>query len=453
MSAMLVRGAAGILTGELGEAERAIGDIRIRDGRIAAIGTLAPVPGEDVLDATDCVVLPGLVSTHHHLFQSVLKGVRGGLDLGLEPWLRVVPYSHWHRLDEDAMEVAATLGLAELLLSGTTTVADHHYLFADSYGFDPAALIFAVAERLGMRLVLCRGGATRGRSFDIPGTVPMPIERLDHFLARVQALAARFHDPAPDSMRRVVMAPTTPPRSLGAGEMREVATAARDMGLMLHGHLSESAGCVEFVEQTYGMRPVQFLAEHGWLGRDLWLAHLVHVDASELRLLAETGTGMAHCPQSNGRLGSGIAPADALAALGGRVSLGVDGAASNESCDMVNEMHAAWLLHRAAKGPAALRAEDVVRWATAGGADVLGLHAVGRIAPGMAADLAVFDLSHPRYGGLHDRLLGPVISGGGARPRHVLVGGRPVVRDFVIPFLDLQSLAARASGVVRRMAA
>jgi cytosine/adenosine deaminase-related metal-dependent hydrolase len=170
-----------------------------------------------------------------------------------------------------------------------------------------------------------------------------------------------------------------------------------------------------------------------------------------MKLLAETGTGMAHCPQSNCRLGSGVAPADMFERLGGRVSLAVDGAASNEACDMVSEMHCAWMTHRAVKGAEAVRCEDVLRWATAGGADILGLPAVGTIAPGQAADLAVFDLTHPRYAGLHDPLIGPVASGGGADLRYVLIGGRLVVEKGAIPGLDLPALAARAATVVQRL--
>ena len=453
MTDLLVRGAAGILTGGRGADARASGDIRIRGGCIAAIGALTPEPGEAILDASGCVVLPGLISTHHHLFQSVLKAVPAGIDLALEGWLRTVAYRYWHRIDQQALVVAATIGMAELLLSGCTTVADHHFLFSDSYDFDPADILFATARRLGLRLVLCRGGATRGRTFDIPGTVAMPTEPLDVMLGRVERLAARWHDPSPDAKTRIVLAPTTPSRSLDEGELREVAQAARAMRLMLHGHLAETANCRRFIEDSFGAKPVPWLAKHGWLGADVWLAHLVHVDDEEVALLAQTGTGMAHCPQSNCRLGSGIAPADALDRLGGRVSLGVDGAASNESADMVSEMHSCWQVHRAAKGPGAVSAQDVLRWATDGGAKVLNISALGRVAVGKTADLAIFPLDHPRFAGMHDPLIAPIIGGGIARPRDVLRAGRRVVQDFAIPGLDLSALAAQAAEVVRSIAA
>lgn len=453
MSAMLIENAEGIFTGLPGEAARARGSIRVRDGAIAELGEPSPEPGERRIDASGCVIYPGLISTHHHLFQSVLKGVRAGIDLPLFGWLRSVPYRYWHKLDEEALAVAARIGLVELLLSGTTTAADHHYLFAESYRFDPTDVIFSVAEELDLRLVFCRGGATRTRTFDTADAVPMPTEPLDRMIASVEAAAQRHHDPSPASLKRVAFAPTTPPWSLDVGELKEVAAAARTMRLRLHSHLSETADYVEFCLAQYGKRPVHWIAEHDWLGPDTWFAHLVHLDESEVRVLAETGTGMAHCPQSNCRLGSGIAPADRMAALGGAVALGVDGAASNEAADMVSEMHCAWHTHRAVKGAGAVTVEEVARWATAGGARVLGFDTIGALAPGMQADIAVFDLSHPRYFGLHDPLCGPVAAAGAAHLRLLLVGGRTVVEDGAIPGLDVPKLRRDAARVVARLAA
>lgn len=449
---LVIRGAIGLLTGLRGAAERTTGDIRIRDGRIAAIGAIGSEPGDRTVDATDCVVTPGLISTHHHLFQSVLKGIPAGLNVGLETWLRLVPYSYWNRLDEDAMAVAIEVGMVELLLSGCTTVADHHYLFSETYRFDPAALLFETAERLGLRLVLARGGGTLSRSYDTPEIIPTPTDPLDVMLAHVQDLVARYHDPAPDSMRRIVLAPSTPTWACTPDELDAMAVAARDMKIMRHSHLSETEYYVDYTTATYGRRPVQFVADHGWVGRDVWFAHLVHADPSEVAILAETGTGMAHCPQSNCRLGSGIAPADALDRLGGRVTLAVDGAASNEAADMVSEMHCAWLAHRSTKGAASVRCEDILRWSTGAGADLLDLPAIGTLAVGQAADLAIFDLTHPRYAGLHDPLIAPVACAGAAHLRHVFVAGRPVVVDGRVPGVNLPALAARAKAVVRRIA-
>ena len=453
MTAMLIENATGIFTGLAGPAMRATGQIRIRDGVIVEIGALEPRPDEQRLDARGGVVYPGLVSTHHHLFQSVLKGVRAGIDLPLAGWLRSVPYRFWSKIDEEALAVAARIGLTELLLSGTTTVADHHYLFSDSFRFEPAQVIFEVARSLGLRLVLCRGGATVARHVDPTQSMPPPVEALDRMLQSVEACAQRFHDASPGSLSRVALAPTTPTWSLDPGELRETIAAARRMKLRLHSHLSETSDYVDFCLSVHGKRPVHWLADHDWLGEDVWFAHLVHLDAEELRILASTGTGMAHCPQSNCRLGSGVAPADAMARLGGAVSLGVDGAASNEAADMLCEMHSAWHTHRAVKGAAAVTVEDVVHWATAGGARVLGMPNIGTLRPGQQADIAIFNLDEPRHFGLHDPMIAPVTCAGSAKLRYLLIGGRIVVEDGAIPGLDLQKLKYDAARVVTRLAA
>jgi cytosine/adenosine deaminase-related metal-dependent hydrolase len=453
VTAMLIENATGIFTGLAGPAMRATGQIRIRDGVIVEIGALEPKPDEQRLDARGGVVYPGLVSTHHHLFQSVLKGVRAGIDLPLAGWLRSVPYRFWSKIDEEALAVAARIGLTELLLSGTTTVADHHYLFSDTFRFDPAQVIFEVARSLGLRLVLCRGGATVARHVDPMQSMPAPVEALDRMLQSVEACAKRFHDPSPGSLSRVALAPTTPTWSLDPGELREAIAAARRMKLRLHSHLSETSDYVDFCLSVHGKRPVHWLADHDWLGEDVWFAHLVHLDAEEVQILASTGTGMAHCPQSNCRLGSGVAPADAMARLGGAVSLGVDGAASNEAADMLCEMHSAWHTHRAVKGAAAVTVEDVVHWATAGGARVLGMPHIGTLGPGQQADIAIFNLDEPRHFGMHDAMIAPVTCAGSAKLRYLLIGGRIVVEDGAIPSLDIQKLKYDAARVVARLAA
>jgi len=453
MTSFLIENATGIFTGLHGSAMRTSGSIRVREGVIAEIGALQPEPNERRLDAQGCVIYPGLISTHHHLFQSVMKGVRSGINLPLAGWLRSVPYTFWSKLDEEALAVAARIALSELLLSGTTTAADHHYLFSDTFRFDPAQVIFEVARSLGLRLVFCRGGATVARHFDTDEFIPMPTESLDHMLKSVEACAQRFHDTSPGSLTHVALAPTTPTWSLDPGELKEVIAAARRMKLRLHSHLSETSDYVDFCLSVHGKRPVEWLADHDWLGPDVWFAHLVHLDPNEVRILASTGTGMAHCPQSNCRLGSGVSPADAMARLGGAVSLGVDGAASNESADMISEMHSCWHTHRAVKGADAVTAEDVVHWATAGGARVLGLPKIGTLAPGQQADIAIFDLTEPRHFGMHDPMIAPVTCAGSAHLRYLLVGGRIVVENGAIPGLDIPKLRSDAARVVARLAA
>ena len=473
MATTLIRNAAAILSGQPGAASRLTGpDIRLRGTRIEAIGPLSPMPGETVVDATDCVVYPSWVNTHHHLFQSLLKGDAGGINLPLTGWLAATPCRFRAAFDEDLFRTAARIGLLELALSGCGTVADHNYLYYPGMPFDSSAILFDEAERLGLRFVLCRGGATR--SLQAAAELPPALrpETLDAYLADVERLTARYHDPAPDAMRRVVMAPTTPTYSLAPTELRECARTARRLGIRLHSHLSETVSYQDNVHALHGLSPVRFVAEHEWLGPDVWFAHLVKLDAEEIALLGSTRTGIAHCPQSNGRLGSGIAPVMALQAAGVPVSIGVDGAASNEAADMLSEVHAAWLMQRAAQGDksqpifrggagegerVAVSADDVVAWGTSGGATVLGLGAhlggVGTLAPGMAADLAIYALDDPRYFGLHDVALGPVVSGGRPRLKALFVAGQKVVRNDVLQGLDVAELRHAARAAVRRMMA
>lgn len=449
MTSFLITNIAHGLVGNR-EGSRFCGALRVRDGRIAAIGELAPEEGERIVDASGCVVTPGLVNTHHHLFQSVLKGVPEGLNVALDSWLMHVPYSYWPFLDEEALRVSARIGLAELLLSGTTTVCDHHYVFSDRYDYDPADILFEEADALGIRFVLARGGGTRGRSFDDPSLPPPPTETLDRFLAGIERTANRWHDPSQGSRARVAVAPTTPTFNVEAGELREIAGFARSNGLRLHSHLSENTAYVDYTLAKYGKRPVVWLAEHDWLGPDVWFAHLVECDGDEVRLLAETGTGMAHCPQANARLGSGIAPADGLHARGGNVSLAVDGAGANEAADMGAALYSAFSLHRATKGVGAARAETLINWATEGGAKVLAVENTGLLKPGMAADIALFDISAPRNMGLHDPALAPVLTGA-ATVKHSFVAGNEIVSGGRLPGLDLAGLADDAVRITSRI--
>ena len=465
----LIRNAAAILTGLDGAQARHAGpDIRVEDGRISAMGALAPLPGEEQIDAGGCVIYPAWVNTHHHLFQSLLKGDPQGINATLTPWLSATPFRLRPGMDEGMFRLAARIGMVELALSGCGTVADHNYHYWPGMPYDSSAILFEEAAALGLRFVLCRGGGTLSRiaSDNLPPALRP--ETLDGYLADIERLAARFHDSAPDGMRRVVVAPTTPPHSMTPGELRECAAVARRLGLRLHSHLSETVHYHDTVHAQHGIKPIHFAQSIDWLGPDVWFAHLVKLDADEIALLGSTHTGIAHCPQSNGRLGSGIAPVRALEDAGATVSIGVDGAASNEAADMLSETHAAWLMQRARAGEAALAlhrggkgeaeaaasatVEDVVRWGTAGGAKVLGLSAVGTLVPGQAADLALYDLAHdPRYFGLHDPAIGPVASGGGARLKALLVGGRTVVRDGAIAGLDLAALGNQARSAVRRL--
>ena len=463
-NACLIRNAHHVLTGLRGaEARHAGPDIRVQAGRIVAMGALQPMPCENLIDARDCVVYPAWINTHHHLFQSLLKGEPQGLNQSLTPWLAATPYRFRGAFDEHSFRLAARIGLIELLRSGCATVADHHYLYYPGMPYDSAAILFEEAQALGMRFVLCRGGATQTRQLEAELPQALRPEKLDDYLADVERLVGLYHDPAPDAFRRVVMAPTTALHSTTPAELRETARAARSWGLRLHTHLSETVDYLDAAKAKFGMSPVQFCAEHEWLGPDVWMAHLVKLLPEEIRLLGQTGTGIAHCPQSNGRLGSGIADIMALEAAGVPISMGVDGAASNEAADMQSEAHAAWLMQRARKGEQArpryaggtfeggadaATVEDVVRWGTAGGAQVLGLPALGSLAVGQAADIAIYRLDDPRYFGLHDPAIGPVACGGRASLKALLIGGRQVLTDDRIPGLDMAQLGRDAAQAV-----
>lgn len=467
MTTLLITKLQAIMTGLPGAAARQQGpDIRIEQGRIAAIGQLAPLPGERVIDASDCVAYPAWVNTHHHLFQSLLKGDPLGINATLTPWLAATPYRYRAKFDAELFRLAARIGMVELLRSGCGTIADHNYLYYPGMPFDTSEILFEEAEKLGVRFVLCRGTATRTRQLEAELPSALRPESLEAFLADMQRLAGRYHDPSPASMRRVVMAPTTPLYSAAPDELRAMAQAARAMGLRLHSHLSETVGYQDSAQSMHGCSPVEFCERIGWLGPDVWFAHLVKLDEEEIRLLGATGTGIAHCPQSNGRLGSGIAPIRQLEAAGVPVSIGVDGAASNEAADMISETHATWLLQRARAGQHATphfrggageggadeaTVEDVVRWGSSGGARVLGLGALDGLQVGQQADIALYRLDDPRYFGLHDPAIGPVACGGRPSLKALLVGGREVVRDDVIAGVDLAELGRQARTAVNKL--
>lgn len=468
MSSFLIRNATAILTGLKGDAARAPGsDLRVKDGRIAAIGKLAPEVGERQIDASDCAIYPSWVNTHHHLFQSLLKGDAMGLNATLTPWLAATPMRLRPLMTENDFRLAARIGLLELALSGCGTVADHNYHYFPDMPFDGSAILFEEARKLGLRFVLCRGGGTLSRAEARDLSPPSRPETLDGYLRDMRRLAKEFHDPAPDAMQRVVMAPTTPPHSMTPEEMRETARVARELGMKLHSHLSETVHYHDSVWDKHRMKPIEFAQSIDWLGPDVWFAHLVKLDEDEIALLGKTHTGIAHCPQSNGRLGSGIAPVRALEAAGAKISIGVDGAASNEAADMISETHAAWLMARARDGQdavphyrggqgegdaAGVTVEDVVRWGSAGGADVLGLDAVGTLEVGKAADFSVYGLDRdPRYFGLHDPAIGPVASGGNADLRYLFVAGKEVVRDGRVPDLDVIELGRQGREAVKAL--
>jgi 8-oxoguanine deaminase len=468
-SSFLIQNAAAIMTGlGAGQSRHAGPDIRVVDDAIAAIGKLEPTPGERVIDATDCVVYPAWVNTHHHLFQSLLKGDPAGINLPLTQWLGATPYRYRTKFDEQLFRLAARIGLVELIRSGCGTVADHHYLYYPGMPFDTSAILFDEADKLGVRFALCRGGATRMRQHEAKLPATLPPETIDGYLGDIERLVGLYHDPSPSARRRVVMAPTTPLNAVTPSDLREMASVARRLGIRRHTHLSETVGYQEDTHANFKCTPVEFVAEQDWLGPDVWFAHLVKLQAHEIGMLGQAGAGIAHCPQSNGRLGSGISPVRQLEQAGVTVSIGVDGAASNEAADMISETHAAWLMQRARRGEEAQPShaggtfeggadaatiEDVIRWGSTGGARVLGLSDVNGIQVGCQADIAIYSLNDPRYFGLHDPGIGPVAAGGRPRLEWLFVGGRTVVEDDRLPGVDLTELGRQAREATRKLIA
>ena len=445
--ALLIKGAQGALTGAATPAAR-LGavDVRVSGGLISEIGPdLRAQAGEGVINAEGCVLYPGMVNTHHHMFQSLIKGVPAGLNEGLGEWLRGVHMPRLPRYDEAMVRTGVTLALAQMALSGATTVADHHYL----HNAGEAGVLFEVAEQMGMRLTYCRGGVTvKSTNPDYPDIVPTVT--FDAMLRDLDDLASRYHDGSADSMRRVVVAPLTPTYSVTPTELKELARFARARGLRMHTHLSETPDYVSFTQEKYQRLPVQFMADHDWLGDDVWLAHMVHLQPEEIAMIAATGTGIAHCPNSNARLGSGIADVPAYIAAGVSVSLGVDGPSCNEASHMLDEARMAWLLHRATGGAKRTTVEGMVHAATRAGAVNLGYDNVGLLTPGMAADLVAYEIDGPAYWGQHDLLAAPLITGH-AKVRHSLVAGKPVVRDGLLPSIDMEKLRHDALAAVAKL--
>jgi cytosine/adenosine deaminase-related metal-dependent hydrolase len=442
MTAVLLRGAT-LLTMDRGR-EIAGGDLLIRDGIIAGIGPGQAAEGAEAVDLRGCVVTPGLVNTHHHLYQTLTRAVPGGQDALLFGWLRTL-YPIWARFGPEEMAVATQLGLAELALSGCTLTSDHLYLFPNGARLDDT--IFA-AKEVGLRFHPTRGAMSIGQS---AGGLPPDalVEREAAILEDMVRVVDRFHDPRPGAMVRVGLAPCSP-FSVSRDLMRETARLARDKGVRLHTHLAENDEDVAYSLATFGCRPGTYAEDLGWTGPDVWHAHCVKLDDADIGLFARTRTGVAHCPCSNCRLGSGIAPVRAMRDAGVRVGLGVDGSASNDAGNLLAEARIAMLLQRVVRGAQAMSAREALEIATRGGAEVLGRDDVGVLAPGMRADLAVWDVSGVESAGSWDPAA--LLLAGPSRVKHLFVEGRQVVRDGVLVTLDLPRLVERTNALARRLA-
>jgi cytosine/adenosine deaminase-related metal-dependent hydrolase len=429
-----------VVTMDAARTEHRVGHVVVDGSRITTVGSgLAPRGDHaSVVDGRGCVLTPGLVNAHHHLYQWVTRGL--AVDATLFEWLTTL-YPVWAGVDEEVVHAAAAAGLGWLARTGCTTSMDHHYVFP-SAGGDLLAAEVAAAGGLGLRFLPTRGSMDLGRS---QGGLPPDevVESVDAILAATTDAIDRFHDPSPDSMVRVGVAPCSP-FSVTSELLKATADLARDKGVRLHTHLAETLDEEEFCRERFGSTPVEYVESLGWLGDDVWLAHGIHLSDQAIGTLAATGTGVAHCPSSNARLGAGIARTRELRDAGVPVGLGVDGAASNEASSLLEEARHALLFARARGGPQSLGVRDALELATIGGARVLGWDdQIGSIEVGKLADLALWRVDTLPHADLADPVAGLVL--GSPPPLELLlVGGSPVVERDRLVHAEEEQLARSA---------
>ncbi len=444
MATTLVKNADTIVTMDDTRRELHGADILLRGGVIAEIGVGIEAPGAQVVLAKGCVVTPGLVNTHHHLYQTLTRAVPGGQDALLFGWLQTL-YPIWARFGPEEMFVSAQAGLAELALSGCTMTSDHLYLFPNGSRLDDT---IAAAQEVGLRFHPTRGAMSIGES---DGGLPpdMLVEREDAILNDCIRVIDAHHDASDGAMVRVGVAPCSP-FSVSRDLMRDAAILARDKGVMLHTHLAENDEDIAYSLEKFGCRPGQYAEDLGWTGDDVWHAHCVKLDAQEIDLFARSGTGVAHCPCSNCRLGSGIAPVRAMRDAGVHVGLGVDGSASNDAGNLIAEARQSMLLQRVANGADAMSAREALEIATRGGAQVLGRDDCGQIAVGKRADIALWDVTGVESAGSWDPAA--LLLAGPTRVRDLFVEGRPVVRDGQMVTIDLERVIGDQNRLARALA-
>lgn len=468
MRTLLIRGAECVATQDDAGRELRDASVFVRGNRIEAVGPAGQLPREadEVIDARGHLVVPGLVNTHHHMYQSLTRALPGVQDAELFTWLRGL-YPVWAGLTPEMVRVSTQVAMAELLLTGCTTSSDHLYLYPNGVRLDDS---LEAAAEIGMRFVATRGSMSVGES---QGGLPPDtlVEREDAILCDTQRLIEQWHDPAPGAMAQVAVAPCSP-FSVSRDLMRESAVLARSFGVRLHTHLAENDHDVAYSREKFGRTPAQYAQDLGWVGDDVWHAHCVKLDDEGISLFAASRTGVAHCPCSNMRLASGIAPVRRMRAAGVPVGLGVDGSASNDGAHMLGEARQAMLLARVGRalepprhdadgrtlfgcdlGPAEMTARDALALATRGGAAVLGRPDIGQVAPGLCADLALFDLRTVAMAGaaVHDPVAALLLC---ASPQaaYTVVNGRVVVRGGQLATVDLPPLLERHNRLARTLA-
>jgi cytosine/adenosine deaminase-related metal-dependent hydrolase len=448
MPSLLIRNADLVVTMDDGDTRIPDGGVYAVDNVIRQVGPTDELPdaADETIEARGMVILPGLVNTHHHFFQTLTRNLPAAQNAKLFDWL-VVHYPIWARMTPEAIAVSTKIAIAELMLSGCTTASDHTYLWPNGARIDDQ---IEAAQELGIRFHASRGSMSVGES---KGGLPPDavVEDEEAILRDSRRAIETYHDPDRYAMLRIVLAPCSP-FSVSPDLMRQSVELARSYGVHVHTHLAETRDEEEYCRQTFGKTPVELAEDLGWTGAEVWHAHMVHAHPPEVKRLGATHTGIAHCPTSNMRLASGIAPVRSWLAAGCRVGLGVDGSASNDGSHLLAEARQAMLLQRVANGPDALSAAEALRLATRGGAEVLGRDDVGVLAPGMAGDLIGFRLDRLGFAGgaVHD----PLAALAFCQPPAVdlsVINGRVRIRDGELLGVDLPPLIARHNAIARAM--
>jgi cytosine/adenosine deaminase-related metal-dependent hydrolase len=439
----LIQNARLVLTMDATRRAITAGDVLLRDGVIAAVGVDFPSDGCSVVNAEGCLVTPGLVNTHHHLYQTMTRAVPGAQDAALFGWLQTL-YPIWAAMRPDDFFTSAQVGMVELLLSGCTTTADHLYLYPNGARLEDT---IHAAQEIGMRFHPTRGAMSIGES---DGGLPPDhlVEREAAILDDMIRVIDAFHDASHGSMLRVGVAPCSP-FSVSRELMRDAAVLARDKSVMMHTHLAENNEDIAYSLERFGMRPGQYAEELGWTGPDVWHAHCVKLNPQEIALFARTQTGVAHCPCSNCRLASGIAPVRAMRDAGVPVGLGVDGSASNDSGNLMAEARQTMLLQRVAYGAGAMSPGEALEIATRGGAQILGRDDCGSLEVGKCADVVIWDMEDVSGAGNWDPAA--ILLAGPSLARDVFVNGKQVVAEGHITTLDQRALAARQNQQMRAL--
>ena len=430
-------------------ADRAERGIVVQGSRIVELvpaGSDPTTSGAQIWNAGEHVILPGLINTHHHFYQTLTRAVPAALDRELFPWLQAL-YPIWARLTPEALDYSMTLAMAELLMSGCTTTTDHHYVFPA--GLEEAIDVeVAAAKRLGLRVLLTRGSMNLSQR---DGGLPPDsvVQDEDTILADSERVVARYHEAGEGAMVQIALAPCSP-FSVTTSLMRATAELAGRLNVRLHTHLAETEDENRFCQEMHRCRPLDYLEDCGWLNDRAWLAHGIHFNAGEITRLARAGTTISHCPCSNQTLASGTCPVCAMEEAGMRIGIGVDGSASNDGSNLMQEVRAAFLLQRSRYGVKKVSHMDALRWATKGSAACVGRTDIGEIAVGKMADLALFRLDELRFSGNGDPLAALVLCGA-HRADRVMVGGRWIVENGEIPELDRGELIKAHSAAARAL--